>query len=149
MEPNFLVDLVNIGAGGAGAGDRTRMTRARRVSKELRKEPRVPVRNMVLGLPTGDLQVTGNVSVSGFGFELENAAALTVGDTFGVRLTVPDNHEPLNMRAELCHLRFVEAAGLYYGGGRFIEVDELYEYPLFRYVEEASLALLASAVSMP
>lgn len=114
--------------------------------RELRKDPRVPVDQMLLGLPEGPRYVAGNVSVGGVGFELEEEIALQLGDRFRVRLTVPDNDEPLDMYAELCHLRYLDAAGRFYGGGRFVDVDELAEYPLFRYVEESALALMASAV---
>lgn len=143
MEPNLLVDLVNMPSKAAGP---TSGPRVRKIARELRRDRRVPVRQMILTLPDGARYVAGNVSVGGVGFELDDETSLRPGQEFSVRLSVPDNHEPLDMRARLCHLRFVESAGRYYGGAKFVDVDALNEWPLFRYIEEASLVLMASAV---
>ncbi len=144
MEPNHLVDLVNVGPRHSGRRPRLPRSGEHEVSTELRRDPRVPIQEMVLGLPGGPRLATGNVSVGGVGFELDEDVELSPGDRFTVRLSVPDSHDPIDVSAELCHLRFVESAGLFYGGGRFVDLDELSEYPLFRYVEEASLLLLAN-----
>ena len=146
MEPNLLVDLVNVRTPPRGEVAGIRTSGPPRFGQELRRDPRVPVRQMILGLPTGARAVVGNVSISGVGFEIDDAGDLRLGDMFSVQLTVPDSHGPLDMRAELRHLQYLESAGRYYGGARFVEFDELSEYPLFRFVEEASLAMLANAV---
>ncbi len=145
MEPNFLVDLVTMSSGRTGSRGGKSRPGQRPVGKEQRKNPRVPVRQMRLRLPIGPRLVTGNVSVTGVGFETEDPIEIAVGERFGVQLAVPDCHEPLDLHAELRHLQYIQPAGRYFGGGRFVDVDELLEYPLFRYIEEASLALLASA----
>ena len=144
MEPNFLVDVVNVGSSRIG-GDKPRLVGGSRLAQDLRKDPRVPVRQMIVDLPAGERAVTGNVSVGGIGFELDERPGLAPGQIFGVRLTVPDS-EPLDIRAALCHLQPVGSSGRYYAGARFVDLDELSECPLFRYIEEATLAVLANAV---
>ena len=129
----------------SGPRERVRVGGEFRMLRELRRGPRVPIQEMILALPDGQRSVAGNVSLGGFGFESSDGIGLEPGDRFLVRLTVPDNDEPLEMAAELCHLNYVEASGTFRGGARFVDVDELSEYPLFRYVEEAALVLLASA----
>ena len=101
---------------------------------------------MMLEFRDGCRYAAGNVSIGGVGFELAERVKLTPGERFSVRIAIPDTHEPIDLQAELRHLRFIETSGRYYGGGKFINLDELSEYPLFRFVEEVSVARLAHAV---
>ena len=114
---------------------------------ELRHSPRVPVGQMVIGLPDGDRYVHGNVSTGGIGFHLDEIVALRPGDRLAVRLTIPEVNAPISLSATVCHVRFSENDGRLHVGACFTELDELIEYPLFRFVEEAALSRRARSPS--
>jgi c-di-GMP-binding flagellar brake protein YcgR len=106
---------------------------------ELRASPRVPVTQLVVGLADGDRYVRGNISSGGVGFEIEEAVPLRRGDPITVLLTIPDSTEPLALSAIVQHSHYREMEGVFYVGALFVEVDELVQNPLDRFVEEVSL----------
>lgn len=106
---------------------------------ENRTCPRVPVTRLVVGLPDGDRYVRGNVSSGGVGFELDEHLPVRPGDPIAVRIVVPDSQEALALSAVIRHSRYRERDNCFYVGAAFIDVDELVQNPLDRFIDEAVL----------
>lgn len=121
------------------------------VVQELRQSPRVLITQLVVGFPDGDRYVRGNISSGGVGFELDELIPVEVGDPITVRLDVPETLEPLVFSALVRHTHYDRDGSVQYVGARFIEVDELSQNPLERFVEEAVLLekTPSGAVRMP
>jgi len=111
---------------------------------ENRSSPRVRVSRLRIGLADADLTLDGNVSTGGVGFEVDPDLRLNVGDPIAVMLDLPELGEPLALSATVCHVHLRTESRSRYVGARFLDVDELVENPLFRFVEETVLLDRAS-----
>lgn len=107
--------------------------------RELRGSPRVGVTRLVVGFADGDRYVRGNISSGGVGFEVDERAPVRVGDPIAIRLTIPETLEPLALSAVVVHTHYRSDTQVLYVGATFVEVDELVQNPLDRFVEEAHL----------
>lgn len=107
--------------------------------RDNRASPRVGVTQLVVGLADGDRFARGNISSGGVGFELEELVALHAGDPVAVRFVVPETMEPLVLSAVVVHTSYRRGEGSLYVGAAFVDVDELVQNPLDRFVEEAVL----------
>ncbi|MCB9645393.1 MAG: PilZ domain-containing protein [Deltaproteobacteria bacterium] len=116
---------------------------------EMRASPRVPVTQLVVGLVDGDRYVRGNISSGGVGFEIDELIPLRRGDPITVRLNIPDSTEPLAMSAVVQHSHYRDHDGVFYVGALFVDVDELVQNPLDRFVEETSLLERTPAYGVP
>lgn len=107
--------------------------------RENRSSPRVGVTQLLIGLADGDRYVAGNISSGGVGFAMTGPSRLEVGDPVTVRFSIPETHEPLALSAVVVHRHYRDGEQAYYFGAAFVDVDELVQNPLERYVEEAFL----------
>ncbi|MCK6551629.1 PilZ domain-containing protein [Myxococcota bacterium] len=109
----------------------------RRVKRDLRHSPRVPLARFVVCLRRGDLVVSGDVSSGGVGFSLEDPPG--VGEPICVSMILPETGEPVSMAATVCHIEPTADRGAFHVGARFTDIDTLVQSPLERHVEEAAL----------
>ncbi len=121
--------------------------------REHRDGARVALARLCVELPGEEpselpgTMVGGNISTGGVGFVLDGESPeVAVGDRVTVRFSLPDSFDELVVRAEVRHLSPREAGG-YRVGARFLDADELVQNPLYRYVEEALLAVRATSES--
>lgn len=87
----------------------------------------------------------GDISTGGVGFVLPvGSGMLRLGDRITVRFTLPDHSGELLVRAEVRHA-MPHSDGGQRVGAAFTDADELIQHPLYRYIEEALLALRATS----
>lgn len=102
-----------------------------------RTSPRVAVAQLVVGFPREVHVVVGNLSSGGIGFHFPGSVPL--GETLVVQVHLPDAMFPLEVRAVVCHVR--QEHGAEHVGARFVDVDDLEQWPIDRYVEEEASRL--------
>lgn len=90
---------------------------------------------------------SGDISTGGVGFVLPAGHRnLRQGERLTVRFTLPDSFDELLVRAEVRHVER-DDGGAQRVGAAFLDADELVHNPLYRYIEEALLALRATSES--
>jgi hypothetical protein len=106
---------------------------------DLRGSQRVAVPHLWIALPHGAVATRGNISTGGIGFEVDGCPPLRAGDPIVVRVAIPETGEPLALSATICRVHYDDRRERLYVGARFVDVDLLTEFPLFRFVEETAL----------
>ena len=90
---------------------------------------------------------SGDISTGGVGFVLSAGTdRLSVRDRVTVRIALPDSFDEILVRAEVRHVAASED-GTQRVGAAFLDADELIQHPLYRYIEEALLAVRATTGS--
>lgn len=115
-------------------------------AEDLRDSPRVRVAELRVGLAGADLNLRGNLSVGGVGFETDFDHHIRVGDPITVSVRIPELLDPVALSARVCHVQTKPAANRVYVGARFEDLDELITNPLYRFVEESALLHRAASV---